>query len=330
MRTMRALRSTARVPPSATVEPSAGGIGTARALSPAPLRWRQPSLSATNIRLPKQMTWLGLKLGTYLRPPTPLTANSRFPKRTEPPRAPTTALALRAAIKQSHDGESARLPYLARQLSLFRSPGSKFSAALLRGSMANRRRQGFRLVRAMALHPVWVLYVPHDQMLDAYNRVLASGCVRLNGCEREREEGPAPPYVCSGLGYICLREGGTSPLGNGVSWGEVGCPTRVLSGPLWLIVLRRFPSQVLFARIAVLPDMSSGLCPIPVAGDGAVVLAARPHPDVPGAGLLFGRHIRSPLRGSGGRMHCSPLAAWSKAEPTRTAWPPHHMPDGGW
>jgi hypothetical protein len=54
-------------------------------------------------------------------------------------------------------------------------------AALFNDSMANNRRQGFRLVRAITLRPVWGgvllnLYVP---MLDAYNGALASG---LCGC----------------------------------------------------------------------------------------------------------------------------------------------------
>jgi hypothetical protein len=41
---------------------------------------------------------------------------------------------------------------------VFRSPASKFSAALLRGSMANKQRQEFRLARAKALCPVWVVF----------------------------------------------------------------------------------------------------------------------------------------------------------------------------
>jgi hypothetical protein len=43
-------------------------------------------------------------------------------------------------------------------VSVLRSPASKFSAALLRGSVANNRMQGFRLVRVIALPPVWVVF----------------------------------------------------------------------------------------------------------------------------------------------------------------------------
>jgi hypothetical protein len=84
-----------------------------------------------------------------------------------------------------------------------------------------------------------------------------------------------------------------------------------------MIVLRRSPSQILFAWIAVPPVLSSSLRPILMVGDGTVVLAARPHPDSPGAGLLFGRNARPPSRGLGGRAHCSPLAAWPTACPPK-------------
>jgi hypothetical protein len=75
-------------------------------------------------------------------------------------------------------------------LLVLQSSASKFSVALLHGSMANRRRQAFRLVRATALRLVWsgVLRVPLIRMLGAYNRALASGCVRVNGCERVTEK----------------------------------------------------------------------------------------------------------------------------------------------
>jgi hypothetical protein len=79
--------------------------------------------------------------------------------------------------------------------------------------MANNRRQGFRLVRAIALHLVRgdVLRIPHVRMLGAYNGALASGVhVCVFTCRICRLilsfffyiEGPAPPYIRGGLGYI--------------------------------------------------------------------------------------------------------------------------------
>jgi hypothetical protein len=50
------------------------------------------------------------EVGAYLCSPAPPTANSRLPKRTEPPMALATMLMSRAAIEPSRGGESARFP----------------------------------------------------------------------------------------------------------------------------------------------------------------------------------------------------------------------------
>jgi hypothetical protein len=63
------------------------------------------------------------------------------------------------------------------EVSVFRSPAGKFSATLLRGSMANRRKQGFRLVRVMALSPVW------DVCSSCSSRSNA-GCLQRGACKR--------------------------------------------------------------------------------------------------------------------------------------------------
>jgi hypothetical protein len=55
-------------------------------------------------------------------------------------------------------------------------------------------------------------------------------------------------------------------------------------------VLRRFSYHDLSAQIAALPDTSLDPrdVPLPAAGDGAVELAAHPHPDAPGQASLAG------------------------------------------
>jgi hypothetical protein len=84
--------------------------------------------------------------------------------------------------------------------------------ALLGGSMANNGRQGFRLVRATSLHPVWdgSLRVSYIRMLSAYNGALASD-VRV--CVKEsspREK--AQLRLIYVVGWATLRErGGVFP-----------------------------------------------------------------------------------------------------------------------
>ena len=94
-------------------------------------------------------------------------------------------------------------------MSVFRSPASKISAALLRGPMANNRRQGFRLIRMKALRPVWggVLRVPRDRMLGAYNEARASVRVCVERMlvllwSSVRERRLCSSYMCGALGYI--------------------------------------------------------------------------------------------------------------------------------
>ena len=98
-------------------------------------------------------------------------------------------------------------------MSVFRSPASKISAALLRGPMANNRRQGFRLIRMKALRPVWggVLRVPRDRMLGAYNEARASVRVCVERMlvllwSSVRERRLCSSYMCGALGYIFYFE----------------------------------------------------------------------------------------------------------------------------
>ncbi|RLM86663.1 putative inactive beta-glucosidase 33 isoform X2 [Panicum miliaceum] len=128
-----------------------------------------------------------------------------------------------------------------------------------------------------------VIFVFLMFVLVAYNRTLASGaCV----CVIVREkEGTPPPYIYV-VGWATLREGG------GVFSYRSAALHVFYPGPASDRALRR--SQVVSARSAALPDTFLILLTIPVAVDGAVVLAAR-FPDAPGAGLSSGLQFMNPL-----------------------------------
>lgn len=66
--------------------------------------------------------------------------------------------------------------------------------------MPNTQTQGFILVRANTLHPVW------DQVRVLKAQGLTMGCLQVresgrNGCVREREKrGPNSPYIALEVG----------------------------------------------------------------------------------------------------------------------------------
>jgi hypothetical protein len=143
-------------------------------------------------------------------------------------------------------------------------------AALLDGLMANNRRQGFRLVQAKALRPVWdgSLCVPHVRMLGAYNRALASSVYVLYDHVILPREGLAPSYICGRLGYIACERGCSFPRGRL----PYTCPTKACV----CSCSASCRSQVPFVWSAALPDTSLVTFSIPLSGDGVVLLM--PHP----------------------------------------------------
>jgi hypothetical protein len=173
------------------------------------------------------------------------------------------------------------------RVSVFQSSASKFSAALLRGSMANNQRQGFRLVRVRALRLVWVVFFI---FLTFECWVLTTGRlqeVRARVCGLQERENKAQLHLIYVVIVLhCVREEGISPPRNCIPRAS-RLPTHVLSRGPWSCTLRHLPCQVSSAWSAAPPDMSSVRIAISMAGDGTIVLSACPSGCARGGPLIW-------------------------------------------